>query len=215
MAVSGHDILKNEVTVMTEKEKMLAAVLYDANNDNALTAERLRCKDMCWAYNQLKPSDREKQQLLMKKLLGKTGKDFYILAPFWCDYGYSIKIGENFFANHNCVILDCAEVIFGDNVFIGPNCGFYTAGHPIDTERRNQGLEYAYPITVGSNVWIGGGVQVMPGVTIGSNVVIGSGSVVTKNIPDNVIAAGNPCRILRPVTPEDQKTCWDRNTFFA
>ena len=112
--------------------------------------------------------------------------------------------------NHNLVILDGAKVIFGDNVFVGPNCGFYTAGHPIDYERRNKGLEYAYPITVGSNVWFGGGVQVMPGVTIGDNVVIGAGSVVVKDIPSNCVAVGNPCKVIREITDEDKETCWDR-----
>lgn len=146
----------------------------------------------------------------MKKLLGRTKGAFHIVAPFWCDYGYNIEIGENFFANHNTVILDCAKVTFGDNVFVAPNCGFHTAGHPIDFERRNQGLEYAYPITVGDNVWIGAGVQVMPGVTIGSNVVIGGGSVVVKDIPGNSVAVGNPCRVIRAITEEDRKTCWDR-----
>ena len=108
------------------------------------------------------------------------------------------------------MILDGGKVVFGDNVFIAPNCGFSTAGHPIDTERRNQGLEYAYPITVGDNVWIGAGVQVMPGVTIGSNVVIGSGSIVVRNIPDNSVAVGNPCKVIREITEGDKRTCWDR-----
>ena len=135
---------------------------------------------------------------------------FTITAPFWCDYGYNIRLGKNFYSNHNLVILDGAKVIFGDNVFVGPNCGFYTAGHPIDYERRNKGLEYAYPITVGSNVWFGGGVQVMPGVTIGDNVVIGAGSVVVKDIPSNCVAVGNPCKVIREITDEDKNTCWDR-----
>lgn len=182
---------------MTEKEKMLAGILYDANNDKNLFKERMLCKDICFEYNNVKPSDTKTQELLIKKLLGKTKDNFSILAPFWCDYGYNIEIGENFFANHNCVILDCAKVTFGDNVFIAPDCGFYTAGHPLDYERRNQGLEYAYPITVGNNVWIGAGVRVMPGVTIGDNVVIGAGSVVTKDIPSNKIAYGNPCKVVK------------------
>lgn len=190
---------------MTEKGKMQAGILYDANYDSELIQERVMCKELCYDYNLLRPSQTEQQDAQMRKILGKTGTAFSIIAPFWCDYGYNIEIGENFFANHNCIILDCAKVTFGDNVFIAPNCGFYTAGHPIDTERRNQGLEYARPITVGDNVWFGGGVQVMPGVTIGSNTVIGSGSVVTKDIPSGVVAAGNPCRVIRPITEEDKK----------
>lgn len=195
---------------MTEKEKMQAQKLYDANNDVDLLEERKQAKDLCYEYNQLRPSDEEHQQIIMKKLLGKTKGAFSIVAPFWCDYGYNIEIGENFFANHNMVVLDGGKVVFGDNVFIAPNCGFHTAGHPIDFERRNKGLEYAYPITVGNNVWIGAGVQVMPGVKIGDNVVIGGGSVVVKDIPSNSVAVGNPCKVVRAITEEDKKKSWDR-----
>lgn len=188
---------------MTEKEKCAAGMLYDANYDEALLRERDLCKDICFAYNNTASSRLSVKKDLLRSLFGKTEGDFTIQAPFWCDYGYNIELGRNFYANHNLVILDGARVKFGDNVFIAPNCGFHTAGHPVDFRRRNKGLEYAWPITVGDNVWIGAGVQVCPGVTIGSNVVIGAGSVVTKNIPDNVVAVGNPCRVLRSITEEE------------
>ena len=134
---------------------------------------------------------------IIRTLFGSTKQEFLIEQPFYCDYGYNIHIGENFYCNVNCVILDAAPVTFGNNVFIAPNCGFYTAGHPFDVNLRNQGLEYAKPITIGNNVWIGAQVCVLPGVTIGDNCVIGAGSVVTKNIPDNSLAVGNPCRVIR------------------
>ena len=136
---------------------------------------------------------------VMALILGKISEDFYIEQPFFCDYGYNIEIGKNFYSNHNLVILDGNKVTFGDNVFIGPNCGFYTAGHPLDAETRNKGLEYAKPIKVGNNVWFGGNVVVLPGVKIGDNVVIGAGSVVTKDIQSNVVAVGNPCKVIKEI----------------
>ncbi|MBR3722241.1 MAG: sugar O-acetyltransferase [Selenomonadaceae bacterium] len=189
---------------MTEKEKIRRGLLYDANNDKELIHERLTAKELCCDFNNLRPSDEAAQEKLLRKLLGSAGENFTVLAPFWCDYGYNIHIGENFFANHNTVILDGAPVIFGDNVFIAPNCGFYTAGHPIDAERRNKGLEYAYPIKIGNNVWIGAGVHIMPGVTVGNNVVIGAGSIVTRDIPSSTVAFGNPCQAIRPITDDDK-----------
>ena len=182
---------------MTEKEKMMKGEIYDANYDKQLIEERRKAKDKCFAYNSLLPSQTDKRTELMKSILGKTEGAFLIEQPFFCDYGYNIEIGENFYSNHNLVVLDGNKVKFGDNVFIGPNCGFYTAGHPADAERRNKGLEYAKPITVGNNVWFGGNVCVLPGVTIGDNVVIGAGSVVNKDIPSNVLAAGNPCKVIK------------------
>ena len=133
----------------------------------------------------------------MKGILGNTGENFLIEQPFICDYGYNIKIGENFYSNHNLMILDANTVEFGDNVFIAPNCGFYTAGHPLDYKTRNEGLEYGKPIKIGNNVWIGGNVIVLPGVTIGDNSVIGAGSVVNKDIPANVVAVGKPCKVIK------------------
>ena len=189
---------------MTEKEKMLSGLLYNAE-DKALVKERLNAKDICHKYNNIMPSEEKSLKETMKSLLGKTEGDFCIMQPFWCDYGYNIEIGSNFFANHNTVILDGGKVKFGDNVFVAPNCGFYTAGHPINAEERNKGIEYARSITVGDNVWIGAGVHVMPGVKIGSNVVIGGGSIVVNNIPDNCVAVGNPCRVKRKLTEYEIK----------
>ena len=184
-------------TFVNEKEKMQNGLLYDANYDKELAEERIKCKNLCYEYNALAPGETEKRKELIKKILGSVRENFLIEQSFQCDYGYNIEIGENFYSNHNLVILDPAKVIFGDNVFIGPNCGFYTAEHPLDAETRNKGLETAKPIKVGNNVWFGGNVVVLPGVTIGDNTVIGAGSVVTKNIPSNVVAAGNPCKVIK------------------
>lgn len=181
---------------MTEKEKRDRGLLYDPA---VLMPELLRCKDLCFDYNQLRPSDLEGQRALIRRLLGQTGQSFHIQAPFWCDYGYNIRIGESFYANHNCVMLDAAPITFGDHVFIGPDCGFYTAGHPLNAEERAQGLEYARPIVVGDHVWFGGGVRVMPGVTIGSHVVIGAGAVVNRDIPDHTMAGGVPAASIRRI----------------
>ena len=141
---------------------------------------------------------------MKKKIFVKDGKNAFIRSTFYVDYCYKTEVGDNFYANHNLTILDCAKVKFGDNVFIAPNCGFYTAAHPLDAKERNTLLEYAKPIFVGNNVWIGAGVHVMPGVTIGDNTVIGGGSVVTKDIPSDVVAAGNPCRVLRKLSDKDK-----------
>lgn len=183
---------------MSEKEKMLSGQIYNAA-DEELIKERERCKCLCHQYNSLSPELVDERKNLIMQILGKTGESFLIEQNFWCDYGYNIEIGENFYVNHNCVMLDCAKITFGDNVFIAPNCGFYTAGHPLDTETRNKGLEFAKPINIGNNVWIGGGVTVLPNVTIGDNVVIGAGSVVTKSIPANTVAVGNPCRVIKQI----------------
>lgn len=188
----------------TEKMKAQAGKLYDANYDAELLKEREICADITYELNRLRPSQTKERMEILRKLFGKTKGNFTIVSPFFCDYGYNIEIGENFFMNMDCVILDGAKVKFGDNVFVAPHCGFYTAGHPLDVERRISGLEYALPITVGNNVWIGAHVCVLPGVSIGDNTVIGAGSVVTKNIPANVLAYGNPCRVIREITENDK-----------
>ena len=182
---------------MTEKDKMLAGMIYDANYDPALIEERQKCKLLCREYNNLLPTDMDARTTHLRKMLGSTGENILIEQPFYCDYGYNIRVGENFYANFNMVILDGAPVTFGDNVFVAPNCGFYTAGHPLDYAERNKGLEYARPISIGNNVWIGAQVCVLPGVTIGDNCVIGAGSVVTKDIPSHSVAVGNPCRVIK------------------
>ncbi len=161
-------------------------------------------KDLCFQYNKLHPNDFEAQNRILQKLLGSMGKETTITPPFWCDYGYNIHVGDFFYANHNLIITDGAEVRFGDHVFIAPNCCFTTAEHPIDPEQRKKGLEIAKPICVGNNVWIGAGSTILAGVTIGDNSVIGAGSVVTRSIPANVVAVGVPCRVMREITEQDK-----------
>ena len=182
---------------MTEWEKAQNGYLYDANYDKELLEKRLQAKELCRAFNNCETRDIKYKNKILEKLFQKNIDIMGIGPNFYCDYGFNISLGKNFYSNHNLVILDANKVEFGDNVFIGPNCGFYTSGHPLDYERRNKGLEYAKPIKVGNNVWIGGNVCVIPGVTIGDNVVIGAGSVVTKDIPSNVVAVGNPCKVIK------------------
>ncbi len=181
-------------------------MLYDANFDQELTAERTACKNLCSDFNSIRYSDLEKRKELLSQIIPNLPQEFLMEQPFWCDYGYNIEIGENFYSNHNLIILDGAKVKFGSHVFIGPNCGFYTAGHPLKADERNKGLEFAKPITVGNNVWFGGNVTVLPGVTIGDNAVIGAGSVVSKDIPANVVAIGNPVKIIKEINQEDEKS---------
>ncbi|MBX2840559.1 MAG: sugar O-acetyltransferase [Flammeovirgaceae bacterium] len=189
----------------SEKEKMLSGKPYKAFGQELL-AERAAARKLVWEFNNLPPDEIERGTELIQKLFGKTGENFVVEGPFQCDYGYNIHIGENFFANYNCVILDCAKVEIGDNVLIAPNVGIYTAGHPVHPEPRAQEYEFAFPITIGNNVWIGGNVVINPGISIGDNTVIGAGSVVTKDIPSNVIALGNPCKVFREITKEDKFT---------
>ena len=183
---------------MTERQKMISGQLYKSGVKE-LVNDRMICKEQCYDFNALRPSQTEQQTVMIKKIFGKVGANCFITAPFWCDYGDNIDAGDNLYANQDLVILDYAKVTCGNDVFIAPDCGFYTAGHPVDAASRNEGWEYAYPINVGNDVWIGGGVKVMPGVTIGNNVVIGGGSVVVKDIPDNSIAVGNPCKVIKKI----------------
>lgn len=193
---------------MTEKELMLAGELYVAS-DAELVEMQLRKFRFMDEFNGTGYEDFEKRERLARELFAHVGKNVVINKPFHCDYGSNISIGDNFFANYGCVILDVNKVTIGNNVFMAPGVCLYTAGHPIDKDIRNERLEYGWPITIGDDVWIGGSVVINPGVTIGSNVVIGSGSVVTKDIPDGVVACGNPCRVKRKITEED-KIYWNK-----
>ncbi|MEG0296902.1 MAG: sugar O-acetyltransferase [Clostridium sp.] len=190
----------------SEKQKMLDGDLYVAFGEfgDSLFKERQHAKVINHKYNNM-IEDIDGRNKLLKDLLGGIGEKFFVEPPFRCDYGYNIFIGENFYSNYNLVILDCAKVTIGDNVLIGPNVNIFGAGHPVHEKIRNAGYEYAFPVTIGDNVWIGGGTNINANVTIGENTVIGSGSVVTKDIPANVIAAGNPCRVIREITDEDLK----------
>lgn len=197
---------------MTEKEKMIAGKVYNCLDEELSTALR-KAKQLCHKYNDIFFEDEAAAKKIIDELLHAEHNDGYcVFTPsFWCDYGFNIKVGKNFYSNHNLVILDCAEVRFGDNVFIGPNCGFYTAIHPIDAEQRKMEIEWAKPIKVGNDVWFGGSVTVLPGVTIGDNVVIGAGSVVVKDIPSGVVAVGNPCKPIRKITEADKLNLNDPN----
>ena len=175
---------------------MLAGEVYDALHPE-LIARLEETRGVIRRLNDLPPSDMEGQKKILRSLLGKCGERFHFNQPFRCDYGCNIYIGEDFFANFNLTILDEAEVRIGDHAFIGPNVSIYTACHPLDAAERNKGVEWAEPVTIGDNVWIGGGVTIVPGVTIGNNVVIGAGSVVTRDVPSNVVVGGNPARISK------------------
>ncbi|KWX80340.1 sugar O-acetyltransferase [Paenibacillus jilunlii] len=189
---------------MNQKERMLAGLPYKAWLDG-LSEERMENKLKVHEYNLLRPDEAGRRNELICEILGKAGVNVHIESPFRCDYGANISVGKNFYANYNCTILDVGKVVIGDNVMFAPNVSIYTAGHPIHPVSRNSGYEYGIAVTIGDNVWIGGNVIVNPGVTVGNNVVIGAGSVVTKDIPDNVIAVGSPCKVVREITEEDRK----------
>lgn len=195
---------------MNQKERMLAGLPYKGWLDG-LEEERTACKKKIYRYNQIMPGQWAELDEALRELLGKAGKNAYIEPPFHCDYGWNIEVGDNFYANYNLTVLDVAKVSVGNNVMLAPNVSIYTAGHPIHPASRNSGYEYGIPITIGDNVWIGGNVVLLPGVTVGSNSVIGAGSVVSRDIPEWVVAVGSPCRVVRRITEEDRKYyCKDR-----
>ncbi|MDR1168204.1 MAG: sugar O-acetyltransferase [Heliobacteriaceae bacterium] len=185
----------------TEKEKMLAGELYLAQ-DEELKKDRQKALKFTKAFNS--EDEPEKRAAIVKELFESVGKQLYIEPPFRCDYGCNIGVGNNFYANYDCIILDVNKVKIGSNVMFGPRVCIYTAGHPIDANIRSAGLEFGLPVTIGDNVWIGGNSVILPAVTVGNNVVIGAGSVVTKDIPSGVVAAGNPCRVIRKITKDDK-----------
>lgn len=191
---------------MNNKPEVPINCFFQGCYNPAYEEEIRKGKEKCYKYNQLSPNDRDTHQKILSQLLGGMGNEVIITPPFWCDYGYNITVGNYFYSNHNMVITDGAKVTFGDNVFVGPNCCFTTAEHAIDPEMRKAGVEIAKPITVGNNVWMGAGTTVLAGVEIGDNTVIGAGSVVTRSIPENVVAVGVPCRVLREITDEDKTT---------
>ena len=182
---------------MTEKEKMLAGEVYDATAPE-LIAELQDTREMIYEYNSLRPSETKRMKEILKDLLGHVADgEFIINQPFRCDYGSQISIGKRFFANFNFTVLDEARVTIGDDCFIGPNVSIYTACHSTDPVERNSRKEWAQPVTIGHNVWIGGSVTILPGVTIGDNVTIGAGSLVVGDIPSNTVAVGNPCKVIK------------------
>ncbi|AVR45997.1 sugar O-acetyltransferase [Christiangramia fulva] len=183
----------------TEKEKMLAGELYNAL-DKELSKERLECRKLLKELNDSGPEEIKKRKEILKKLVPHSGKNLWLEPPFYCDYGSNLEIGEKVFFNFNCVVLDVAKVKIGSRSLFGPNVQIYTATHPMDHKERASMLESAKPIVIGEDVWVGGGAIICPGVCIGDRSVIGAGSVVTKNIPSDVFAAGNPCKIIKPIS---------------
>jgi len=188
----------------SQKEKMLAGDLYIAH-DPELREDFKKAKKLVRDFNKTTEEDTPKRQEIIKNLFKKVGKGTYLEPPFYTDYGCNTVIGDNFYANYECIILDIANVKIGDNVMFGPRVSIYTAGHPIDSVVRNELFEYGKPIEIGNDVWVGGNVVFNPGVKVGNNVVIGSGAIVTKDIPDGVVAAGNPCKVIRAINDEDKK----------
>jgi len=182
----------------TEREKMLAGALYDPL-DPELVRARERSRDLCWSLNDTRDADAEERRRILRELFGEGGGSVWMQPPFYCDYGSNILLGDRVFFNFNCVVLDVAHVRIGEHTMFGPSVQIYTATHPMNAAERRK-HEYARPITIGSDVWVGGAAVICPGVTIGSRSVIGAGSVVVRDVPEGVFAAGNPCRVIREIT---------------
>lgn len=187
----------------SEKQKMIAGELYLAS-DEELVQDRFNARLLLRKLNTAMPDDREAILSALAGLIPNAGKDMWIEPPFQCDYGYNIEAGDNVYFNFNCVVLDVTKVTIGSRTMFGPNVQIYTAMHPMDAVERASGAEYAKPIAIGEDVWVGGGTIICPGVTIGSRSVIGAGSVVTRDIPDDVFAAGNPCRVIKEIRQDNQ-----------
>jgi len=189
---------------MTIREKMRNGMLY-VDIGEGLEEERKRCKELLYDYNHTRPSEDAKRKGLLKKLLGDMGEDIWIEPPVHMAYGTNVHIGNYFYANFNLVIVDDINVYIGEHVMIAPNVTITPTGHPVDSELRRPGTQFSIPVRIGNNVWIGSNVVILPGITIGDNSVIGAGSVVTHDILDNVVAVGNPCRVLRKITERDKE----------
>ena len=189
---------------MTEQDKCEAGLLYNPNTTDEMKMHRFKIQDAICEYNKLKPSQVKERRDFLAGIFGKIGEKCNILPPFKCDYGFHIEVGENFFANYNFIVLDGNYVRIGDNVWIAPNVGIYAAGHPLDVEDRIAGEEYAFPVTIEDNVWIGGGVSIIGGVTIGKNAVVAAGSVVIRDVPPDTLVAGNPAKVVRKITAADK-----------
>jgi acetyltransferase-like isoleucine patch superfamily enzyme len=189
---------------MTEQEKCEAGFLYNPNVTDEMKTYRFKIQDAMCEYNKLKPSQVQERRDFLAGIFGKIGEKCNILPPFKCDYGFHIEVGENFFANYNFIVLDGNYVRIGDNVWIAPNVGIYAAGHPLDVEDRIAGEEYAFPVTIEDNVWIGGSVSIIGGVTIGKNSVVAAGSVVIRDVPPDTLVAGNPAKVVRKLTAADK-----------
>lgn len=194
---------------MTQKELMLSGKLYKPVGDAELAKDFMRARQLTRKFNAMTEDQMEERKAIIRELFGHTGKNVHIEQSFHCDYGSNISVGDNFYANYDCIFLDVCPITIGNHVFFAPRVSIYTAGHPVDADIRREELEFGRPVVIGNDVWVGGNTVINPGVTIGDGTVIGSGSVVTKDIPSGVVAAGNPCRVIRNITAKD-KAYWQK-----